>query len=366
MVKQGSKQQFQTAATNPGLTFGEYAHLVIATQYHAIAQQITAVIADKDPENLHQMRVGTRRLRTALQVFAPAIQLPKAAGENAIKALAKVLGQLRDLDVQLADLTETYRPQLDKTERKLLDGMIRKLRKKRRHAYKAVKKTLEGKRLRSLKTAYETWLETPQYTAIAQLPLADILPDLLSPLLAELLLHPGWLIPAPAAAPAAEACLHDLRKACKHVRYQTEFFVPFYGDSFQRWVKEIKSLQDDLGKLQDAHVLNDLLRQHLPKKAKMPTLQAQIQKIRTDLFRDWDSIRGQYLAKTYRQQLHQMVLDSKAAIALDTALDQTNGTGMPSANFNKTPVATTAIASLENASEKNVLSSDRPTPTTAG
>jgi len=365
MGKQSHKHQLQTAAADPALTFGDYAYLVIETQYRAILQHLTPVLADTDPEHLHQMRVGTRRLRTALQIFGRAIKLPKAAREPQIKALAQVLGQLRDLDVQLADLTETYRPNLDTTEQALLDRVIRKLRKQRRQAYKAVKKTLEGKHLRSLKTAYEKWLTKPQYTAIAQLPLTALLPDLLSPLLAELLLHPGWLIPAHTSAATDEECLHDLRKACKHVRYQTEFFVPFYGESFQTWIKEIKTLQDSLGKLQDAYVLNDLLQQHLPKKAKMPTLQAQIQKIRTDLFSDWDSIRSQYLTTAYRQQLHQMLLDSKAAIAPTPPSAQPNEPSPNPANAKKPHSPTPAIAGVENASGKNSRGNDRPTSTTA-
>ncbi len=55
-----------------------YAHQVIAEQYRRIVKQEKKVLADKDPEALHQMRVGTRRLRTALQVFGGAIELPKA------------------------------------------------------------------------------------------------------------------------------------------------------------------------------------------------------------------------------------------------------------------------------------------------
>ncbi|MBD1848449.1 CHAD domain-containing protein [Leptolyngbya sp. FACHB-711] len=55
-----------------------YAHQVIAEQYRRIVKQEKKVLADKNPEALHQMRVGTRRLRTALQVFDGAIELPKA------------------------------------------------------------------------------------------------------------------------------------------------------------------------------------------------------------------------------------------------------------------------------------------------
>jgi CHAD domain-containing protein len=40
------------------------------------------VLQDQDPENLHQMRVGMRRLRSAATGFSPALALPKPAQEQ--------------------------------------------------------------------------------------------------------------------------------------------------------------------------------------------------------------------------------------------------------------------------------------------
>jgi CHAD domain-containing protein len=218
------------------------------------------------------------------------------------------LGQLRDLDVQLADLKEEYRPQLDKKEQKLLDGIIKALKKQRSEAFTQVEETLERSRYQDLKKTYETWLETPEYTAIAQLPLLTVLPDLLSPLLSELLLHPGWLVPADHSSAEESIILHELRKVCKHVRYQTEFFVSFYGKPFQKWIKDIKVLQDQLGSFQDSQVLMDLLEAHLPDPNQMKGLQAIIQRKRTDLLSTWDKTRQQYLEANFRLQLHTILL----------------------------------------------------------
>jgi hypothetical protein len=144
---------------------------------------------------------------------------------------------------------------------------------------------------------------------LAPMPIIPLLPDLLSPLLADLLLHPGWLIPASGSSTAAGEILHDLRKVCKHVRYQAEFFVPFYSQPFQTWIREIKLLQDNLGKLQDSYVLQDLLKEYLPKRAEMPALQATIQQTRSEALADWDMIRQQYLDPEFRSHLHQLLLE---------------------------------------------------------
>ena len=296
-------------ALEPSLTFGNYAYSVIEKQYHSIVKREHKVLADEDPEHLHQMRVGSRRLRTALQVFAAAIVLPNAASQKRISALARVLGGLRDLDVQIADLQSIYRPQLASDEKASLDEVIQILKKKRHQAYADVEVTLGRSRYQDFKTAYETWLAQPQFTPLAELSIYVLLPELLSPLLSELLLHPGWLIAADNSSTAANHTLHDLRKAFKHVRYQTEFFTPFYGESFQTWVAEIKLLQEQLGKLQDSHVLQELLTTHLPKHTQIPTLQAKIQQTRLEVLSDWDATRQHYLNPEFRRQLHQMLLD---------------------------------------------------------
>lgn len=305
----GKEQKHSPELVSQSLTLGEYARSIIEEQYHSIIKRERKVIADEDPDHLHQMRVGTRRLRTALQVFAGAIAIPKVADEKQVGNLARILGSLRDLDVQIADLQMIYRPQVKAAEQKHLDQLIKSLKKQRQQAYANVKDTLEGARYQTLKKAYEDWLKDPQLTAIAQLPIYAVLPDLLSPLVSNLLLHAGWMVPASYSTEAEGFELHELRKAFKRVRYQTEFFVSFYGESFKAWVKEIKQLQENLGKLQDSHVLQELLNEHLPKKTELPSLNARIRQTRTDALSDWDNTRQRYLDPTSRRRLYQILLE---------------------------------------------------------
>jgi triphosphatase len=60
----------------------------------------------EDPEELHDMRVATRRLRAALKLYAEA--LPKRAErfEKDLHWAADALGDVRDLDVHLERLAE--------------------------------------------------------------------------------------------------------------------------------------------------------------------------------------------------------------------------------------------------------------------
>ncbi len=55
----------------------EWAYIAIAKHSRKILKYEAGVLQDKDPEELHQMRVGMRRLRSAIAGFAVAIDLPK-------------------------------------------------------------------------------------------------------------------------------------------------------------------------------------------------------------------------------------------------------------------------------------------------
>jgi CHAD domain-containing protein len=314
-MKTNKKQTAATSSIDPSLTLGEFAHAVIGEQYRAVVKQEKKVIADKDPEPLHQMRVGTRRLRTALQVFDRAIELPKAATAKRLGSLARVLGRLRDLDVQIAALQTQYRSDVAEPKQRSLDDVVAKLQKERRVALANVQDALTRSRYQQLKTAYETWIEQPRYTALASQPLQLFLPDLLSPLLSTLLLHPGWLVQTDASDAASES-LHDLRKACKHVRYQAEFFVSFYGEAFQAWIDDVKAIQSKLGTLHDSQVLQALLTKHQPKHAQLPGLQTAIQQTQTEAMSDWEAVRLRYLKPAFRQHLRQLLLEPIAADVL--------------------------------------------------
>ncbi|NJO42614.1 MAG: CHAD domain-containing protein [Cyanobacteria bacterium CRU_2_1] len=308
MKKQKKDESPLTQEIPRSISIGDYAHQIIAEQFRRVDKQKKNVVADSDPEHLHQMRVGTRRLRTALQIFDVAIELPEVASAKKIRDLARVLGLVRDLDVQTASLKEDYQPRLDKREQKKLDHVLVALDQQRQGAFSQMKIALTDRDYKTLTDAYKAWLKKPTYTPIAALPLVSLLPDILSPLLSELLMHPGWLIPKGDISDENSETLHDLRKVCKHVRYQTEFFIPFYGEDFKNWIEEIKELQASLGAFQDTHVLQQLLTEQLGRKPQMPELKAAIEQKQADSLANWEQVRQKYLDESTRYYLHQMLL----------------------------------------------------------
>jgi CHAD domain-containing protein len=289
------------------LTLGEFAHSILDEQYHRFAKQEKKVLADNDPEHLHHMRVAIRRMRTGLRIFGMALDLPKAAGDKHLRNMARLLGQLRDLDVQVASLKTDYQPRLNKTEQRLLSDGIDALQKQRRKAFSNVADSFNRSAYQDLKAAYERWLKHPRYKPQAQFPLQTILPDLLTPILSNLLLHPGWLIPLSEISSDNAPTLHDLRKVFKQARYQAEFFSSFYDEKFANWIEEMKALQDSLGKVQDGQVLLDLMADELSDNAKLPKLQIIIHEERDMALSNWEPVRQKYLSSEYRYHLHSLI-----------------------------------------------------------
>ena len=92
------------------------------------------VLDTADIEGVHEMRVATRRLRAALEVFGPALDRKRGARAlHEVKTLAEALGQRRDRDVQLA-LLEQLHDDSAGAERRAVELLAQELRGEQRHA----------------------------------------------------------------------------------------------------------------------------------------------------------------------------------------------------------------------------------------
>ncbi len=308
-------------------TIGNY--LSKATRYQA------AVLKDRDPEDLHQMRVGMRRLRTAMQVFEPVLMLPKAAREPDVANLGRKLSQLRDLDVIADLLQQQYLPDLPEAEGQILQKGFKYLRQQRKRALKQVKATLKGDRYQHLTTRLTQWIQSPDCGSLGTLPAVMVLPDLTVPLLSRLWLHPGWLIatdtqqgqPQPMATmdpDAIDACvdhpqLHGLRKQVKRVRYQLQLVADQYGDRLNADLANFQALQDILGNLQDSLVLAAFLDKALPKwETQLPTFQARLTQSRYQAWGQWQALQMRYLNPEHRNELRQTLMTPGATAPKQT------------------------------------------------
>ena len=89
----------------PELSYGETAARAVETRGGELLDHATGVLDTHDIERVHDMRVASRRLRAALEVFEPCF--PKKAYARTLsdlKELADGLGERRDRDVAIEAL----------------------------------------------------------------------------------------------------------------------------------------------------------------------------------------------------------------------------------------------------------------------
>ncbi|GAB1540883.1 CHAD domain-containing protein [Scytonema sp. NUACC21] len=311
-------------------TLGSCAHSAIQKHLKKTLKWEGAVKKDKDPEALHQMRVGMRRLRTAVTRFAPALDLPKPANDKNIGKIARRLGSLRDLDVLKETLENLRKQHLPRKEQESLETALDVLSEQRENALSDVKATFKDERYKSLKETLHEWLKEPSYQPLASLAIEQVVPDLLLPEMSAFFLHPGWLvgtelqetkivIPRDWKAAKVEEeliesgeTLHSLRKQAKRLRYQMELFTDIYDESYSAYIAEIKNVQEILGGMQDSVVLAEWLTHALKSdiQSHLPTVANVLAENRYQLWQQWQPLQEQYLKVETRQKLHLMLLNT--------------------------------------------------------
>lgn len=306
----------------------EYAYQAIQQHLKKTLKWETAVKKDEDPEGLHQMRVGMRRLRTAISRFDLVLNLPESASDKKISKIASCLGNLRDIDVLKETLETLYQPYLPPKEQKILATALNLLAKQRQKALSRTRKTLQGKAYNSLKQGLLLWLDQPIYKPLASLSIEQVLPDLLLPEVSSFLLHPGWLVGTDIIDADVKVCtnwpaenieqelttkgasIHNLRKQAKRLRYQMELFSDLYGESYAAYLAEVKSIQDILGKMQDSVVMGEWLEDVFQSlDAQLATLTSLLKENRYQMWQQWQPLQERYLQTQHRHSFHLTVLN---------------------------------------------------------
>ncbi len=104
-------------------------------------------------DGVHDTRVATRRLRAALEVFAPCF--PKARHKavlREVKAIADALGERRDPDVAIDALTE-FADSIPRPDRPGIHSLIETYRSEQAAANEALGAFIEPARLERLQAA---------------------------------------------------------------------------------------------------------------------------------------------------------------------------------------------------------------------
>jgi CHAD domain-containing protein len=261
----GGDSELGPTCVDSSMSLGEVAFAVLRRQFVEMRNHEPGTRLGEDPEELHDMRVPTRRMRAAMKVFQGA--LPERARwlRAELRWVAQALGDVRDLDVQIEHF-QAWKEEADEESSGFLDRILAITHKRRTEARKNMLDVLDSDRYERLGSSLAAMLrhgpsdepELAQADCQGQAgePVTAAAPALLSGR------YRKWRKAAKrldeASSPEA---FHDVRKKGKRLRYTLEFVSEVYGKPVQKLVDPLKALQDDLGEHQDAVVAAAYLRE---------------------------------------------------------------------------------------------------------
>ena len=214
----------------------------------ALLSWTDAIGTDGRPEAIHQARVATRRLRSALSIYAGVAPSLTPLAEP-VRICAARLGAVRDWDVFLAGTGARLIEASGNDPR--IAPLLRASTRKRDAAAAELSTYLASPEFRRLEidlgaaTALRTWERHPDPAVTA--PTTPFAASVLTRRLRRARRRARAIRTLPVEA------LHELRKDCKRLRYAAEFFAPaFPGRSTKLFLRRLTDLQEQLGHLNDA------------------------------------------------------------------------------------------------------------------
>lgn len=236
-----------------GMTAGAAFQAIAAEALHQIHANEYGVAVSADPEYLHQMRVGIRRLRSALALFAPLLDAAADAQSSMLRELGARLGPARDWDVFIAETLPAVCARWPDEE--LPDAFRRACLGHQARAREKVKKSIKTNTYDKSMIGLAVWI-SDQFQASG--PPRRSLRGFAARVLGER--HARVLKRGRHLERLTAAELHRLRIAVKQMRYAVEFFAGLFPARRMSGLRaRLSMLQDILGCMNDASVVSKLM-----------------------------------------------------------------------------------------------------------
>ncbi|MCD6052853.1 MAG: hypothetical protein K0Q96_45 [Rubrobacteraceae bacterium] len=260
--------QFGPTGVDDSLTAGELAFRVLREQFAVFLAHEPGTRIGEDPEELHDMRVAARRMRAAMKIFEMPLPVRAQRFRNEFKWIAGALGEVRDLDVQLARL-DSWISSASSGDKEPLESLRAVFQERRKKARRLMLRRLDSRRYARLVESFGAFLERgPSRRAQAsRRPILAAAPDLVRKPYRKM-----RKLGDPLTEESSGEEYHELRKKGKRLRYALEFLSAIYGDPAKDLIKALKELQDVLGDHQDAEVAVAHLRELAASRGRSPKL----------------------------------------------------------------------------------------------
>ncbi|MGH9008265.1 MAG: CHAD domain-containing protein, partial [Acidimicrobiia bacterium] len=253
------------AIVRPDSTMGEVVQAAVGNALTRIVAHDPGVRLGDDPEDVHQARVGTRRLRSDLRTFRPLLDHDWVAGiRDEAGWYAGLLGDVRDTEVLMERLEHQARS-LPKEDAAAVTPVVARLAREREAARERLLEGMDSPRYIALLDRLTEAAAQPQFAPDEEgggpgRPATGALPALVRRPWKRLSKAVKELPEVP-----ADEQLHAVRILAKHTRYAAEAAARVIGKTATTFAKQIAAVQTVLGDHQDACVTEDWLRQGAPK-----------------------------------------------------------------------------------------------------
>jgi CHAD domain-containing protein len=254
----------ESIGITPDDTMAEAGSKVWQFYFAVMLSHEACTILGENIEELHDMRVATRRMRSAFDIFSPAFD-PKIMKRQlkGLRTIGRVLGQVRDMDVILENAL-SYQKKLKENQSSGLEPLLSQWQATIDGERTTMLKHLRSEAYQHFKLSFNQFLQGPQGINDRSVQdsgrnsrLRDTVPVLVYGRYAAVRAYEG-VVPT-----ASITQLHALRIEFKKFRYTLEYFKEILGEGADQAVNEIKQMQDRLGELHDSDVSCMLVRQFL-------------------------------------------------------------------------------------------------------
>ena len=252
-----SPPDVEVAELDEHATVADVVRRELATSVVRLLRHDAGVRLGEDPEAVHQARVATRRVRSALRTFRDVIEPDWGRSlRDRLKGVADRLGAVRDTEV-LRDRLRSREPSLPEGDRKGLDELVTSLEMARDEAREQLLEAIrEPTYVALLDELVEAAREPRVLEGAAGAPAASELRSVLE----RPWQHLEHAVER-AREDASDASLHAVRIRAKRARYAAEAVSPVFGKPAAGFAEAAARLQDALGEHQDSVVARAWLRE---------------------------------------------------------------------------------------------------------
>jgi CHAD domain-containing protein len=230
-------------------TVADVITIALRTSVERLYEHEADAVGGEDPEDVHQARVATRRMRSDLRTFRDFLDNDWANELRAeLQWVGSELGEVRDIEVMLGRL-RAGTACLPDAEGEAGARVTRRLVADWHAARERMAEQLSGSRFGALRAPLLAAAERPRCTPWAHLRAEDALPAIVRKPWRKLRNHIDELGPTP-----SDDALHAVRIRAKRARYAAEATVPVFGKPATTFAKAMAAIQDVLGEHQDAIV----------------------------------------------------------------------------------------------------------------